>query len=237
MNSPAPPEGWLTVNGALGWLAFGSTDTDWDRKVYFGASLWFVASPADIAEWLGEATLTGSMPLYQTECSREDLEGMLREAAYRLRVNETGLAGKAPPMSIREAAGIVLADLTPELQAAAEKQKHEAIWRASEQLRIAIASGNVGAAGWRGSGPGETAGPMNPPRVPIPPGELKAPVTLANGGVLAFSRGEDITFGYVVLWSGLLIDSADLRRLRAANTKVESTEVAAPSADDFHRYV
>lgn len=221
----AAPTGWLTVNQALSWIAFRTAASNWNDAFYFGASLWFIASPPDVAEWLEETVSLGRMQAYQCEFSAEDLEAMVAERAYRIRHEAADGASSPALMTVREAAELVLAELKHKMGAATEV--HEALWRASERLRHGIASASVRAAGWPASRCSAEDQPELPPLEVIPPEVCLTPVTLAHGGILGFTRGDRPADGYPRLWSGVRIEAASL--LDAIAQDAPSSQIAPDS--------
>ncbi len=212
---PNAPTGWLTVNQALSWTAVRLAASNLNEALYFGASLWFIASPSDVAEWLDETVRLGRVLIYQCEFSAEDLEALVAEHGYRLRREAAGGSPPPAPMTLREAAQLVLAELQRKMPAATEL--HDALWRASERLRHGIASGSVRAAGWPASRcPGEDQ-PELPPLEAIPREVCLTPVTLAHGGILGFTRGDRVADGCPRLWSSVRIDAASLVAADAQN--------------------
>jgi len=205
---PDAPIGWLTVNQALSWIALRSAASNFNDALYFGASLWFIASPSEVAEWLDETVRLGRMPVYQCEFSAEDLEALVAEHGYRLRRDAAGGSPQPALMTLREAAQLVLAELQRKMHAATEL--YDALWRASELLRRDIASGSVRAAGWPASRCPAEDQPELPPREAIPREVCLEPVTLAHGGILGFTRGDRIVDGCPRIWSNVRIDAASL---------------------------
>lgn len=228
------PAGWLSVNQALSWIAFRSLAPDWNDAFYFGASLWFVASPSDVAEWLEETVHLGRMPVHQCECSADDLETMVAEHAYQLRRKTADGSPSRAPLTVREAARLVLADLQGKMHAATEQ--HEALWRASDSLRRDIASGSVQAAGWPASRCSTDDQPELPPLAAIPREVCLTPVTVAHGGILGFTRGDRLVDGYPRLWSGVRIEAASLLKATAQDASSPQTAPDSRSPSPPRKY-
>ena len=239
------PALWMPAAPTIAWLAFDSAETDWDAKFYFGASIWYAADPARVLDWLHEVEEQGDLLEDFEPSDFQHLHRHIRNAAAQTasfqaakaeraaawaKVKATGddpEANKAarrelPPLiiskdHIREAARTLLADLESKLdgEKPAAQLAYDAIWEASDNLRRALAHGELTACGWPGRGPDFSDNNATLPlREPIPRDVFARPVTISQAGVLAFTRGdESFRYDHDVLWSGLLFQAHDLRAL------------------------
>jgi hypothetical protein len=119
--------------------------------------------------------------------------------------------GSVQPECLAAAARNILADTGNEAQG---RKMREAIWRASNDLRRAIASGAIKAFGHPGHDHADVGlYPANRARERIPPDVCAAPVTLGRGGIWPFALGDIIgTLGdeMETLWHEILIDAPEL---------------------------
>lgn len=210
------PALWMPAAPTIAWLAFGSAETDWDRAFYFGASIWYIATPKRLLGWLHEVADCGRLIPEFEPSDVSALYQPIESAAYAL---AKGKRRTPSEDDIRQAARDLHANLTGRM-ADAGKQ-HAAIWEAAETLRRALARGDLTACGWPGRDPtiDEDASAPPPLREPIPGDVFSRPVTVTQAGVLGFARG-DGSWGYdfETLWSGLLFDSHDVLKLQAPPT-------------------
>jgi hypothetical protein len=215
-DTPAPritPALWMPAAPTLAWLAFGSAETDWDRAFYFGASIWYVAEPARVLDWLNEVAERGDLVPEFEPRDVSALHRHIESAAYTL-----GKGKQRGPSedNIRQAARDFHATLASRM--ANVTAQRAAIWEASEKLRRALARGCLTACGWPGCGPTVDEDTRALPlREPIPRDIFARPVTITQSGVLGFARGdESLGDDFETLWSGLIFDSADLLALQEA---------------------
>jgi hypothetical protein len=239
------PALWMPAAPTIAWLAFSSAETDWDAKFYFGASIWYAADPERVLDWLHEVEQHGDLledfqPYDFHHLHRHIHNAAAQTASFQAAKAERAVAwakvkatrddpeaNKAarrelPPLiisedHIREAARTLRADLESKLdgEEPAAQLAYDAIWEASDNLRRALADGDLTACGWPGRGPDFSDNNATLPlREPIPRDVFSRPVTISQAGVLAFTRGDDsVGYDFDVLWSGLLFQARDLRTL------------------------
>lgn len=214
-EAPAPritPALWMPAAPTLAWLAFDSAETDWDRAFYFGASVWYIASPKRILNWLHNVAERGDLIAEFEPSDMSALYRPIESAAYAL---ANGTRPTPSEEDIRQAARTIHAALTSRIADATTQ--HAAIWEAAETLRRALARGDLTACGWPGRDPTIDEDPPTslPLRDLIPRDIFARPVTVTQAGVLGFARGDE-SWGYdfETLWSGLLFDSHDIIKLK-----------------------
>ena len=213
LHTRVVPDGWVPLDAALAWVAFGDAVdlSGWNRRFYLGASLWMEYGPET---FLPELRAIADRPDQAGESFVLDV--VAREARRMFPPpNPNSLYGlvtwSVPAEHRAAAARKMLADTGDEAQG---RQMREAMWRASNDLRRAIASGAIKAFGYPGHDP-EGIYPASHARERIPPDVCTAPVTLGQGGIWPFALG-DYTgpLGEAVekLWHEILIDAPELLR-------------------------
>ncbi len=239
------PALWMPAAPAIAWLAFDSAETDWNAKFYFGASIWYAADPERVLDWLHEVEEHGDLPDDFEPSDFQHLHRHIHNAAAQTASFQAAKAERAAAWAkvkatrddpkankaaraklpaliiskdhIREAASNLRADLESKLEGEepAAQLAYDAIWEASDNLRRALADGDLTACGWPGRGPDfSDNNAALPLREPIPRDVFSRPVTISQAGVLAFTRGDDsVGYDFDVLWSGLLFQARDLRTL------------------------
>lgn len=213
LRTRAIPDGWVSLDASLAWVAFGNAVdlSGWNRRFYLGASLWMEYGPETF------------LPELRAIADRPDQAGdgfvldvVAREARRMFPPpNPDSLygfvTGSVPAEHRAAAARKLLAETADEAQG---RKMREAVWRASNDLRRAIASGAIKAFGYPGHDP-EGLYPASHARERIPPDVCAAPVTLGQGGIWPFALG-DYTgpLGEAVekLWHEILIDAPELLR-------------------------
>lgn len=211
----AVPEGWVSLDAALAWVAFGTAVnlSGWNRHFYFGAFVWMEYDPEILlADWraIAEAP-TQARDGLALSMAMDEAVRMFPQASSK---NLYGITlGSVPPESLAAAARSILAGTADKAQG---RKMREEIWRASNDLRRAIASSALNAFGFPGQDPFDPERwPPKCPRERIPPDVCAAPVTLGQGGIWPFALG-DITGALgdemETLWHEILIDAPELLR-------------------------
>jgi hypothetical protein len=207
------PEGWVSLDAALAWVAFGDAVdlSGWNRRFYVGASLWMEYAPdaflADLRAIADAPAQAGSS--FAREVVEREARRMFAPASPK---SLYGLVpGSVQPECLAAAARTILADTGDEAQG---RKMREALWRASNDLRRAIASGAIKAFGHPGHDHADVGlYPANRARERIPPDVCAAPVTLGQGGIWPFALGDITgTLGdeMETLWHEILIDAPEL---------------------------
>ena len=207
------PDGWVSLDAALAWVAFGNAVnlSGWNRHFYFGASRWMEYGPEDfladlraIAAAPGQARDGLALYMVMSE-ARRVFAPASPTSLYGI------MPGSVPPESLAAAARSILADTGDEAQG---REMREAIWRASNALRREIASGAIKAFGHPGHDHADLERwPPKSARERIPPDVCAAPVTLGQGGIWPFALGDITgTLGdeMETLWHEILIDAPEL---------------------------
>lgn len=216
LRTRAVPVGWVSLDAALAWVASGNAVnlSGWNRHFYFGASWWmeygpgiFLADLRAIADAPGKARYSLALSMVMDEAVR-----MFPPASHKSLYGI--MPGSVPPKRLAAAARSILAGTGDEAQG---HKMREAIWRASNDLRRAIASGAINAFGFPGQDPFDPERlPPKCPRERIPPDVCAAPVTLGQGGIWPFALG-DITGTprdeMETLWHEVLLDAPELVRV------------------------
>lgn len=215
LRARAVPVGWVSLDAALAWVAFRDAVnlSGWNRHFYFGASVWMeydpeilladlraiADAPAQAADGLALSMVMDEAVRMSPPASRKNLYGIT--------------SGSVPPKSLAAVARSILAGTGDEAQG---RKMREEIWRASNDLRRAIASGAIKAFGLPGH---DTFDPERwPPQCPrerIPPDVCAAPVTLGQGGIWPFALGDiagKLGDEMETLWHEILIDAPELLR-------------------------
>lgn len=216
LRTRAVPVGWVSLDAALAWVAFGNAVnlSEWDQRFYLGASRWmeycpetFLADLRAIADAPGQARGGPALDMVVNE-ARRLLPPSSRKNLYGI------TPGSVPLEDLVAAARSILADTGDEVQG---RKMREEISRASNDLRCAIASGTIKAFGLPGQDPAdEERWPPKWPRGLIPPDVCAAPVTLGQGGIWPFALGDitDTLQGEMdTLWHEVLIDAPELVRV------------------------
>ncbi|WPB86914.1 hypothetical protein [Sediminicoccus rosea] len=217
------PAGWVPLSAAIAWVAEGTAMVDWNTRFYLGANYWPLKTPQQIAAALRDLL--------------EGNDGRHREFPYLTRIADRmarsrsiigpdehlwSVLNLACPHQRAPAARAFAEELIRSLDG--KEVQYEALWRASETLRRAIAKGELPAFGFEGEAPErqhpydpDDLDPIRKPRARIPPEVCAAPVTVGRTGILPYARGDDADGGFEYLWSEVLIDGEDLLRFREAS--------------------
>lgn len=211
------PAGWLSVDQALSWIAFRSLAPDWDIALYFGASNWFTQTPDEALEHLRQMMAEPPGSLFRTMRYGPDFEERVRTVAATLSLRGDDGPADPPTASIDDLTTRLINHLSEHLQDA--RAQHDRLKQAAETLRLAIASGEPSAYGWRGYGSqlGELE-PVTEPRERIPADVCAGPVTITEMGIVPSTEVDGRRRTSQPLWSGLLILSDDILRMWPAST-------------------
>lgn len=211
------PAGWLSVNQALSWIAFRSLPSDWDSAFYFGASNWFSQTPDEALEHLRQMMAEPPGSLFRTMRYGPDFEERVRTVAATLSLREDDGPADPPTASIDDLTTRLIDHLSEHLQDA--RAQHDRLKQAAETLRLAIASGEPSAYGWRGYGSQlAELEPIIEPRERIPADVCAGPVTITEMGIVPLTEVDGRTRTSQPLWSGLLISADDILRVWPAST-------------------
>lgn len=97
------PDGWVGLDRAIAWVAFKSAlpEHEWNGDLYPGATLWFRAAPASIADELRDFLGSGY--------ARADLVDLVLSETFRRRPNLDAATEKekAQPALFRRAAALI----------------------------------------------------------------------------------------------------------------------------------
>jgi hypothetical protein len=192
---------WLSLGQALAWVAFQSTETDWNEKFYFGAAAWPFATPAEVMEWLKDVEAYGDPWDARPAIFYGSLPGYLVQHAAQPGTED----------AYKQAAKTMRTKLTDEWDRVTEQ--YASIRDASESLRRALAKndGTIKAFGWRGDAPSaDEPRSTDFPRIQIPAGVCAGPITVSPYGLLPFVPGDLIDDGWTTLWHGVLIQKDEL---------------------------
>ena len=225
------PAGWLSVNQALSWIAFRSVTPDWDIAFYFGASNWFAQTPDEALEQLRQMMAEPPGSLFRTMRYGPDFQDRVCTVAAALGL--CGDDGAADPQtaSIDDLTTRLIDHLSAHLQDA--RAQHDRLKQAAETLRLAIASGEPSAYGWRGYGSqlGELE-PVAEPRERIPADVCAGPVTITEMGIVPLTEVDGRTRTSQPLWSGILIPSDSVLNLWPASNGKATADLVPRAIPD-----
>ena len=210
---------WLSLGQALAWVAFQSTETDWNEKFYFGAAAWPFVTPAEVMDWLKDVEAYGDPWDARPAIFYGGLPGYL--------VQHSAQAGTED--AYKQAAKAIRTKLTDEWDRVTER--YASIRDASECLRRALAKndGTIKAFGWRGDAPSaDEPRSTDFPRVQIPAGVCAGPMTVSQYGLLPFVPGDLIDDGWTTSWHGVLLHVDDVLRLNSPAKDAPSPPVFEP---------
>ena len=210
---------WLSLGQALAWVAFQSTETDWNEKFYFGAAAWPFVTPAEVMDWLKDVEAYGDPWDARPAIFYGGLPGYLVHHAAQPGTED----------AYKQAAKAIRTKLTDEWDRVTER--YASIRDASESLRRALAKNdsNIKAFGWRGDAPSaDEPRSTEFPRIQIPADVCAAPITLSQYGLLPFVPGDLIDDAWTTLWHGVLLHIDDVLNLNPPAKDAPSPPVFEP---------
>ena len=227
------PAGWLPVDQALSWIAFRSLAPDWDIAFYFGASNWFSQTPYEALEHLRQIVAEPPGSLFRTTRYGPDFEDRVCTVAAALGLH--GDDGPADPQttSIDGVTAQLIDHLSAHLQDA--RAQHDRLKQAAEMLRLAIASDELAAYGWKGELPipSDLIASIADARERIPAGACAGPVTVTGMGILPVANDEVRQVVVTPAWSGIMMRADDVVRLwPSTSTSLDSAGVEPRAADN-----
>ncbi len=228
-TEPDVPTGWLTVDQALSWIAARSLTSNLDVAFYFGASNWFNQTPDEALEHLRQVIADPPDSLCRTLQLSPTFEKRVRTTVAAL-----GLHGDDDPPNVQTAAidditGKLIDHLSAQLQDA--RAQHNQLQQAADMLRLAIASGELPAHGWKGYGPEDDLAPVIDPRERIPADVCARPVTITDVGVVPVTRFDTASRVSEPIWSGIMMPADCVVRLWPSASTGSQPAVAGPQAD------
>ena len=202
------PDGWVSLDAALAWVAFGTAAPLDEAAHYIGAGDW----PSWPPDALVDALRAASDPAAFKNFSRAGLGA----PTYRAIWWEAQRNAEMPtPDDLANACARAAHALAQNLPAAREQCAKLA--RAAHRLRRAIAFEGLPAYGWRVTERGEAKGPFGLPmdfigsaRERIPQEVCAAPVTLFDDGIIPIIKSDWPEDGFAGLWRDVVIDAVDL---------------------------
>jgi hypothetical protein len=228
-TEPDVPTGWLTVEQALSWIAARSLTSNLDVAFYFGASNWFTQTPDQTLDHLRQVIADPPDSLCRTLLLRPTLEKRIRTTVAALGLHGDDDSPNAHTAAIDDITGKLIDHLSAQLQDA--RAQHDRLQQAADMLRLAIASGELPAYGWKGYGPEDLLAPVIDPRERIPADVCAGPVTVTDLGVVPITRFDTAPRVSEPIWSSILFPSADVRRLWPASaTSFQPGSISSPAA-------
>jgi len=227
---------WETLDGAIAWIARGSAMPieDWDRLIYWGASLWDEMSPDEVVEGITHlvgpdvSNLNRYLSWDEGEETDQKLTGydqLARLLGHYILIWEeyAELEGERKPS---DAVQEHLTDLISELCEPRTWEAHENLLDASEQLRRALAKGILEAFGRPlGSLSTDRMDHVSSPRERIPPSLFAQPVFLSQHGIHPLAKGYDENSGtHDLLFHDILIDGSTIEAAFPRETAIGSAQ-------------
>lgn len=222
------PSGWLTIRQALCWIAFKSTDTDWDEDRYYGATNWDSRSVSEMIEILQQfiVNLDSGNDLIISMFCRESMRNEVRKIASVIR-NERESSSPQDAAGLRIDAQVIINDLLSNKEVYEENRTNTR--KAAEELRKAASTGAVKIYGWHDSPQYQEELPeyINAPRTLIPPETFNGPVFITEDTLLPRTDGDPDRRKVVPLYYGLLLQADDvLRQWQVGSAKALVPEMA-----------
>jgi|LauGreDrversion4_2_1035121.scaffolds.fasta_scaffold253944_1 hypothetical protein len=228
------PNGWLTIRQALSWIAFKSTDTDWDEDLYYGATNWDSRSVSEMIEILQQfiVNLDSGNDLIISMFCRESMRNEVRKIASVIR-NERESSSPQDAAGLRIDAQVIINDLLSNKEVYEENRTNTR--KAAEELRKAASTGSVSLYGWKDSPQYKEELPeyINAPRTLIPPETFNGPVFITEDTLLPRTDGDPDRRKVVPLYYGLLLQADDVLRqwpLPSADAPISETRSTTPKA-------
>lgn len=196
------PEGWVALDAALAWVAFGTAARIDDAAGYVGASDWPFCTPDALVSALRAAEPGAFKNLGRASLNHSTYWSIWSAAKGSAQHPTADDLAKA----CANAADALVANLPQ------AREHHATLARAAHRLRRAIALEGLPAYGWRADRDAEAEHWIfiGSARERIPVELCAGPVTLVNDSIIPIIQGDLPEDGFARLWHSVVIDADDL---------------------------